>query len=151
MEALYPDFDPFLDAPESNLTSLEARATLNIRNKDGYLCCPVRGQPGWKAARPDDIAWGISRIKSHDICGVNAHARVRLTCKFRSAIYLCNENPYAIFPKCDYIATYAEDLVENCTYRRSQQICGQEFDSDKYNVVIHTTDCVFREEETYTS
>ncbi|CAG8976805.1 hypothetical protein HYALB_00012511 [Hymenoscyphus albidus] len=55
---------------------------------------------------------------------------------------LCNDNTYAIAPTCSYLATYAEDIMEKCSEPGDPTIgtpsisCGQQFDTDNYNVII---------------
>lgn len=54
------------------------------------------------------------------------------------------QNWYDIYPDCGYIASYAQDLVDDCwfwmgppdTINRRQGVCGQLFDTDSYNVVV---------------
>lgn len=113
MKAIDPDFDPLHGASNS---SLDSRASLN---KDGIQCCndpdhPIPGQP-WRRAFVGWIKGGISYLQKRDLCIAPAHTCIRISCDLSSGIWLCNDNDYEIQPKCDYIASYAQDLLDHCS------------------------------------
>lgn len=131
---------------------------LTTRSKDGVHCCPVAGQPFSDAYR-NDIQGGIQYLQGVAAqgitCGVGAAGTnavnklsrncVRISCSDDSAIFLCNDNGYIIQPNCAYIASYAQDLINSCTHYpwfvATAYVCGQEFDTDNYNVVVSYDRC----------
>ncbi|KAH6664638.1 hypothetical protein B0J14DRAFT_493296, partial [Halenospora varia] len=60
-----------------------------------------------------------------------------------SGIYLCNDNRYTITPSCQYIASYASDITTTCHISGGRQgsSCGEHFDTDNYNVIVHSDSC----------
>jgi hypothetical protein len=111
------------------------------------LCAPVAGQD-WTAAFMSHIDAGIFYLNNlHTRLGVSAKSCARISCSYDSTIYLCNDNGGYIEPASTYIASYAQDLVNLCTtgsftkfpaYRKTG---GQEFDSDRYNVIVKKDSC----------
>lgn len=96
------------------------------------------------------------------LCNVGKRSCVRISCSYDAGIYLCNDvtlscffcpthadweqNWYDIAPSCVYIASYAQDLINSCPSRLwngkrwYDAVCGQEFDTDNYNVIVHYAD-----------
>ncbi|KAH6681848.1 hypothetical protein B0J14DRAFT_648268 [Halenospora varia] len=79
-------------------------------------------------------------------CYVGAHDCVHIACKNDAAIALCNDNDYPIQPSCDYLGTYASDIVVYCPGwswfgGAHPGSCGQYFDTDNYNVVVRESRC----------
>ncbi|KUJ24691.1 uncharacterized protein LY89DRAFT_727709 [Mollisia scopiformis] len=102
------------------------------------LCIPVAGQ-NWQWTLYSPIDAGIKYLKNlQGGCAVGARSCVRISCSYNGAIYLCNDNNYAIAPSCYYLATYAEDISRDCWIRWHWKayVGGQEFDTDNYNVVV---------------
>ncbi|CAG8955203.1 hypothetical protein HYFRA_00007219 [Hymenoscyphus fraxineus] len=114
------------------------------RSKSTIICCRDTNQPWWYGDDPA-IQKGIDTLKDRPgSCAVAAGPRVctDLTCDDKHKIQLCNDNTYAIEPTCSYLATYAEDIMEKCSEPGDPTIgtpsvsCGQQFDTDNYNVII---------------
>ncbi|CAG8957724.1 hypothetical protein HYFRA_00000060 [Hymenoscyphus fraxineus] len=70
-------------------------------------------------------------------CHVDARTCVRIGCDTPVGIFLCSERDDTISPKCDYLASYAEDIFNRCF----GVACGQLFDTDGYNVLVSAADC----------
>jgi hypothetical protein len=53
------------------------------------------------------------------------------------------QNDYAIHPSCNYLSSYALDIVNSCSWASGgvEYTGGQEFDTDNYNVIVHSTSC----------
>ncbi|KUJ23864.1 uncharacterized protein LY89DRAFT_726918 [Mollisia scopiformis] len=137
MKAIYPDFDP--DTAISNQT-LDIRHLGKRSKMQPPLCYPVQD---WGRAETAPINTGIRYLNQvQALCGVGANSCVRVSCSYRAAIYLCNDNDYGITPTCPYIASYAQDIINSCNYHRpggntwDWSVCGQEFDTDNYNVIV---------------
>ncbi|EPE28261.1 hypothetical protein GLAREA_09381 [Glarea lozoyensis ATCC 20868] len=139
--ALHPSFNltAYLDTPHTESAHLSNTTTLSRRNKDGRSCCRNNAQ-GWKYASTDRIQEGIRYLQRFDICDVGPRTCNQISCSYDSAIILCNDNNYGIRPNCRYIASYATDLVTWCNWEMFTQVCGQEFDTDHYNVVVRKPD-----------
>jgi hypothetical protein len=58
-----------------------------------------------------------------------------------SAIWLCNDQPVSIKPTCAYLATYAQEIRNQCRNKETSMVRGQRFDSDLYSVVVGTGRC----------
>lgn len=57
---------------------------------------------------------------------------------------LCNDNRLKITRKCNYIASYAQYLMDKCSEfppGNTFLTCGQEFKADGYNVIVHNDKC----------
>ncbi|KUJ07167.1 uncharacterized protein LY89DRAFT_678133 [Mollisia scopiformis] len=114
---------------------------LIARNKmQPPLCWPV-GNWGWGTTYVDRIQQGISYL--NHLGGriyLDVGARSRISCSYSDAIYANNDNPYPINPATVYLASYAQDLINFCQFQdpnsKFWMVCGQEFDSDNYNVVV---------------
>ncbi|CAG8975202.1 hypothetical protein HYALB_00004263 [Hymenoscyphus albidus] len=133
MKELFPDFDPLAKLPQDELVERD------VKNKNDLLCNPMTGQASWKFARKRGVLEGINYLRTRDLCGVDGHSCARISCDREDGIWLCNDNDYRITPKCDYIASYAFDIIQEC--RQGNMVCGQRFDSDRYNVPVHVGDC----------
>ncbi|KAF4629452.1 hypothetical protein G7Y89_g8697 [Cudoniella acicularis] len=108
-------------------------------SKYALNCCPVGGW-GWTGASQKRILEGISYLRNvNALCGVGVRSCVRVSCSWDAAIYLCNDNYNDVAPNCAYIATFAQDLINACSFWNGgwgEQVCGQEFDTDSYNVIV---------------
>ncbi|KAI2603447.1 uncharacterized protein GGS25DRAFT_93440 [Hypoxylon fragiforme] len=66
----------------------------------------------------------------------------RVSCSHKSAIYFCNDNPRDIWVDADYVADYAQDIVDACqTFDDSARVRGQQFaadyfDPNNWNVIV---------------
>ncbi|KUJ18783.1 uncharacterized protein LY89DRAFT_717320 [Mollisia scopiformis] len=142
---LYPEVVANVIIPDSVATHLAARDSnveLVPRSKTNMLCYPVNAQnwgPAWIPYLYDAIN-KLSVLGDGD-CYVDGGPRwcVMLTCSRGDGIWLCNDNMYPISPNCGYLASYAWDMVFQCTH--NDLTGGQEFDSDGYNVVVRNHSC----------
>ncbi|KAH6679576.1 hypothetical protein B0J14DRAFT_558889 [Halenospora varia] len=131
------------DYPEA---SAAGEAKMNLRdldlfkrggfNKAAVNCCGRQGGPrlDWGRADKYAIEDGIKYLnrvaKTGRKCdvGLGPGNCVRISCSYNSAIYLCNDNNYGMEPNCDYIASYAQNLLNRCWF--FDGIYGQEFDTE---------------------
>ncbi|RDL34424.1 uncharacterized protein BP5553_07552 [Venustampulla echinocandica] len=142
MKVLHPEFDA--EHAIQNGTNASAITPQNVNSKSNYICKPVPGHKDWDYANGDRIAEGIRYLKGIDICDVGPQTCVRISCSWSAGIFLCNDNDHAIFPKCNYIASYAQDLIGKCSVFpvfNGFYTCGQKFDTDRYNVIVRSTSC----------
>ncbi|RDL34425.1 uncharacterized protein BP5553_07553 [Venustampulla echinocandica] len=145
MKELHPDFDvdTLPDSSVGNNANDIALDSRDVASKHHYFCWPVKGQT-WERANTNVIADGINYLRKMNICNVGGQSCVRISCSYRGAIFLCNDNPDTIYPRCPYIASYASDISKNCLTSgpfNARQTCGQEFDTDGYNVIVRAADC----------
>ncbi|RDL38352.1 uncharacterized protein BP5553_02692 [Venustampulla echinocandica] len=141
MKELHPDFE--LEHAIQSRAEASNLTTHDIANTFDYYCCPVPGHK-WQWALGPHILDGIKYLKGIDICDVGASSCVRIGCSWNSAIYLCNDNRFKITPMCNYIASYAKDLIDKCSEYppvHTFLTCGQEFDTDGYNVIVREDRC----------
>ncbi|TVY84167.1 hypothetical protein LSUE1_G004048 [Lachnellula suecica] len=135
LEARHPGALAARTAAQSSLPN----EVLRPRNKDGIICAPVPGQDfGW--ADTPSIKTGIQLLSSwvgdrFYIGGGPGNCGV-VYCSNHAAIAVCNDRPEPIWPACQYVATYAQDIVDRCTDWPRGRTGGQEFDTDRYNIVI---------------
>lgn len=143
----------------TRLVVLETYDLLLTIWKAALLCCPLQNwNPAVEETIQDEIIW-LRHLTVR--CGVSARSCVRVSCEWDAAIRLCNDvsnfrflllleyanirgqNDYDIQPACDYIASYALDILNACThvYNGVFRACGQEFDSDNYNVIVQKLGC----------
>ncbi|KUJ23865.1 uncharacterized protein LY89DRAFT_744404 [Mollisia scopiformis] len=144
MTAKFPGFNP--DAlVAAKFASRDAAVNLFARNKSPpVLCWPVAGQD-WSFCNAATIQDGINYLDNFDgLCGVPGTTCVRISCSYNAAIYLCNDNAYGITPNCAYMASYATDIINDCVFYDDQgnaYVCGQEFDTDGYNIIVREDSC----------
>ncbi|KAF8856031.1 hypothetical protein BDZ45DRAFT_804530 [Acephala macrosclerotiorum] len=148
MKAKYPDFDADALVRARKLAARDGGSdvTLAARNKElPGNCCPCPGNEQWAWADAGRIQEGVDYLNNFNgLCNVGATSCVRISCSWNSGIYLCNDADHAIAPSCVYIASYATDLINHCViYNPIGQgyVCGQEFDTDRYNVIVHDDSC----------
>ncbi|CAJ2504629.1 Uu.00g120230.m01.CDS01 [Anthostomella pinea] len=89
---------------------------------------------------------GINYLKKHDRpCTADPGPRVcaRISCSWNSAIWLCNDTPNGISHACADLATYVEDIREECHVGvgRELLIQGQQFDTENFNVLVGKDNC----------
>ncbi|EPE28266.1 hypothetical protein GLAREA_09386 [Glarea lozoyensis ATCC 20868] len=145
-QTLHPEFNltAYFEAP--NIAHLPS---LSPRNKANILCCADAGNElanphlNWTPANPWEIDSGAQYLQTIDLCHTGPRQCNRISCSYKAAIFLCNDNDYDISPKCAYIASYALDLFNSCRYVKDTilGVCGQEFDTDNYNVVVRAAKC----------
>ncbi|RAL15910.1 uncharacterized protein BO97DRAFT_421158 [Aspergillus homomorphus CBS 101889] len=124
----------FLES-RSREADVEMHRVVQKRNKNKLLC-NIEGDHSDTAIHPWIIK-GIQYLLALDgVCKVGAGpcTCARISCSYDSAIYLCNDNAWAIQPEGSYLATYAEHIMIQCF--DGQYINEKEFDSDNYNVVV---------------
>ncbi|KAH8650554.1 hypothetical protein BGZ60DRAFT_534212 [Tricladium varicosporioides] len=148
VEQIYAQFKadyPEVVAANTNFTAAGTPIhNLEARNKEQPHCCGEPGGPnwGWYSAQTWYIFDGINYLHAFrgrcDI-GPGPGNCGRISCSYGSGIYLCNDNNYMISPNCGYLATYAQDLCDACN--RKGYTCGQQFDTDNYNVIVHGDSC----------
>lgn len=53
------------------------------------------------------------------------------------------QNDYRIAPALNYLGSYAQDLVDQCSDnpKHPKESGGQEFDTDNYNVIVRGEYC----------
>ncbi|KAH6673094.1 hypothetical protein B0J14DRAFT_592401 [Halenospora varia] len=154
IQDMYNDFKdahPDVVANNNITASGHALAERALENKAALNCCGANPGPplDWYFAENGVIRnEGIPYLQNfHGLCGVGARNCVRVSCSYDSAIRLCNDNYYDIYPNCAYIASYAADLVDRCGYFLTRgwihvpATCGQEFDTDNYNVIVREERC----------
>ncbi|KAI1379996.1 hypothetical protein F4677DRAFT_442187 [Hypoxylon crocopeplum] len=73
-------------------------------------------------------------------CGVGGGPRVcvRVSCSYRAAVWLCNDNAGGVEPRCSDLAAFVDDIAGKCQvkYRGRPLVRGQEFDARNYNVMV---------------
>lgn len=73
-------------------------------------------------------------------CIANGRSCVQIACTDFAEVVLCNDNDFRIEPNCEYLASYAFDILGACNFHDVNQdnyrTCGQEFDSDRYNIIV---------------
>ncbi|KAH8670332.1 hypothetical protein BGZ60DRAFT_563820 [Tricladium varicosporioides] len=154
IQDIYNDFkDAYPDVVASNNITANGHALVERApdNKSDLNCCGANPGPplDWGFAENNVIRYeGIPYLQQfHGLCGVGARSCVRVSCSYDSAIHLCNDNYFDIYPNCAYIASYATDLVDRCGYFVTRgwfhvsATCGQEFDTDNYNVIVRGDRC----------
>ncbi|KAH9211540.1 hypothetical protein DL95DRAFT_273799, partial [Leptodontidium sp. 2 PMI_412] len=113
-------------------------------HQDNTFCIPVSGQP-WVGVRLRTLSESINSLllllgTIRKRCPVNALSCTRPRCENETAIVLCNDNNYAITPNCGYLASYAQDIYDRCRrwdFGWGDWVSGgQEFDTDRYNIIV---------------
>lgn len=74
-------------------------------------------------------------------CNVGAGPQVcsRISCSDNAAVWLCNDNADAIGPQCSSLASYVDDIANDCQEERHHghiTARGQVFDTDNFNVIV---------------
>ncbi|PVH83075.1 hypothetical protein DL98DRAFT_569920 [Cadophora sp. DSE1049] len=119
--------------------------TLDKRTKSDLACYPFSGQPTWKPVEARYIRDGISYLqKVTALCWVEGHKCSRISCSYKSAISLCNVTPVRKGLSCSYMASYAQDILNKCTYEVGimRFVGGQAWDTQGYNInVYRDTSC----------
>ncbi|KAK0652516.1 hypothetical protein B0T16DRAFT_454878 [Cercophora newfieldiana] len=73
-------------------------------------------------------------------CVTEAKTCTRHACYDTSAVYVCNDNNYAISQKCADVADFGRAIIGNCCNTRSTS--GQHFsDSQGFNIVVGYGNC----------
>ncbi|CZT41084.1 uncharacterized protein RSE6_00769 [Rhynchosporium secalis] len=154
-EAKYPgvtnalvarDDVPLVDTSE--LTSSNITARSGDRACGEKKDCPLCLKWGW--AFVQRIQQGISFLnKVTATCNTDGKTCVRISCSWHSAIYLCNDMEEHIELPCNWISTFAQDIIDDrkCrddtpeidAYRRA---VGQQWAKTKpYNSYIGQASC----------
>ncbi|KAI0468973.1 hypothetical protein F4859DRAFT_192534 [Xylaria cf. heliscus] len=120
---------------------VDTTTPLEKRSKTKTICGVGGEDVGHGPLTPnvEDLRDKIAKMAG--TCAVAGGPRVCtvLTCTNNAAVWLCNDNTWAISPTCSYLATYVTDIVGTCCqdYYHGHRFCrGQEFDSDNYNVIV---------------
>ncbi|KAG4415866.1 hypothetical protein IFR04_010993 [Cadophora malorum] len=171
-ETLYPgvtkslaarDDVPLLDIPDLDSATVVARAAQLIHaspadGKGKTYCggdkgdkstpeCPLCDK--WGYAENRRIKEGISYLnKVNAWCTASSHQCVRISCSWHSGITLCNDAEDRIQAPCNWISTFAQDVIDddNCqdpsAHRTFKASKGQKWAGNKpYNVVVAWSNC----------
>ncbi|KAL6922628.1 hypothetical protein ACHAP8_009289 [Fusarium lateritium] len=150
IQEINPEFELVDEEPEAS-SELEARSQSNI-------ICNVGGNGGnvdVVAARREQR---YLRSLGNSVCGVNGGPGTcaRISCSYGDAIWLCNDNPHYIQPRCSYLADYVDNIIARCATTTNSPPCtvrpcppswsaqfvrGQQFDTDRYNVIVGRSNC----------
>ncbi|KAE8444785.1 hypothetical protein EG329_014245 [Mollisiaceae sp. DMI_Dod_QoI] len=144
----YPEVKLNLDL---NVTNARVRArdakpmvALKPRNKWSLYCTPVPGQ-NWIPAATAYVQLAIDVLNYNGgTCGVAARSCTQISCSWTANIILCNDNYYDLNPSCTYLASYAADLIDRCSWfdvgpgagEDFSTTGGQESDTDNYNIIV---------------
>ncbi|CAG8953259.1 hypothetical protein HYFRA_00003463 [Hymenoscyphus fraxineus] len=112
------------------------KTILDARSKSTIGCCGKDKDAPPYANRASEVATrsSIASVHHRKSCEVGPNTSILLACEDKSGIFLRNDNPYAISPQCQYLATYASDIMKNCV-----AACGRSYDTDNYSVIVR--DC----------
>ncbi|EPE34816.1 hypothetical protein GLAREA_10511 [Glarea lozoyensis ATCC 20868] len=146
-DGLSPDIEaaPFETDSESKGAE-KAERDFTRRNKvKPPLCLKDIDNPDWQDTMrvcAEKAAYELSQNKT---IKVPARKCVQGACFDEARIYICNDNEYDIEPAGEYLATYANDMVDECTHKKfplwfPSITAGQAFDTDNYNVVVRKAD-----------
>ncbi|KAH7380835.1 hypothetical protein BKA64DRAFT_727540 [Cadophora sp. MPI-SDFR-AT-0126] len=115
------------------------------QTKSDLACYPFSGQPTWKPVEARYIRDGISYLqKVTALCWVEGNKCSRISCSYKSAISLCNVTPVRKGLSCSNMASYAQDILNKCTYDVGimRFVGGQAWDTEGYNInVYRDTSC----------
>ncbi|KAH6680327.1 hypothetical protein B0J14DRAFT_648707 [Halenospora varia] len=138
----------------ANTTDFEARSALTTRNMANIWCCN-QANFGWDWQDADfgpvryDEAWLRTLTIRGVSCGVEAHDCARITCNDKAGVHFCNDTDHKIDASCWYLADYVLNIYNTCNdlqcglgLCRYNGVCGQQFDTDGYNVIVRRdNDC----------
>lgn len=121
---------------------------------DAEHSAPMCNIRNWGAVDETWLNDGISYLKKHggtcnSPANSGANGCTRVSCENDSAIFLCNDNNYAINPPCSDVADMTTNIMKSCV--RSTQnawvITGQQFyygdaeGANGYNVIVRDSSC----------
>ncbi|KAJ8117440.1 hypothetical protein ONZ43_g4209 [Nemania bipapillata] len=142
IRATQPDFSwaRAVDEPAAAAASSSSRT-----DADTDMLC----QLPWNApfASVFHIRQGIAYLhKIHDNCigGPGPGNCSRVSCSYNSAIFFCNDNPYAISVPCSSFGDRAWEIIEKCYAFGdfpTDSVQGQVFDAAGWNVIVAGTIC----------
>ncbi|KAI6764235.1 hypothetical protein HG530_008024 [Fusarium avenaceum] len=144
--------------PEFELVEEETDASsgLEARNPSNIICnVGGSGYVDVVAARREQR---YLRSLGTSVCGVDGGPGkcARVSCSYGDAIWLCNDNSHYIQPRCSYLADYVDRIISSCQSKTSSPPCvsrpcppswtayfvrGQQFDTDRYNVIVGRSNC----------
>ncbi|EHK98015.1 hypothetical protein GLAREA_05265 [Glarea lozoyensis ATCC 20868] len=119
----------------------EIRSELVERTQQNTFCCKDIGQPwnyAW-AGCTHSAAINLSVLK--DVY-VEPRSCVLAHCYGEADIWVCNDNDHQIHPEAGYIAKMAVSIELTCVQTNDSHkrfSCGQQFDSQNYNVILRRT------------
>ncbi|KAI1073426.1 hypothetical protein F5B20DRAFT_574803 [Whalleya microplaca] len=115
------------------------RSTLAKRKKD-YVSCDPNGFWWAQAYRIREGMDYLSRITGW--CHTPSRNCGRPSCGYHSAIYWCNDNDYPVDIPCEFWTEYTQDILDKCLVDDpAQQVKGQAFDDDNWNIIVGWGDC----------
>jgi hypothetical protein len=105
---------------------------------------------GWGPAGTTTIQQGMAYLRGlgNRGCRVGGRSCTRISCSYRSAIWLCNDNDWEIAPACNYLLEYAGNIIGKCKRTNyfscrtcpfgvwTDHVTGQQFDTDRYNIIV---------------
>ncbi|KAM5448777.1 hypothetical protein MaudCBS49596_005284 [Microsporum audouinii] len=110
---------------------------IQARYKTSMNCYP-QGDP----ASVKSIQEGIRYLNGlSGKCGGAARTCTRVSCSWKSGIFLCNDTTNTISIPCKQIADYAQDILDTCVSPQVVSVRGQVFDSGNFNVVVKKGSC----------
>ncbi|KAK0125459.1 hypothetical protein ONS95_000528 [Cadophora gregata] len=110
--------------------------------------CPLCDK--WDYCQTRRIQEGINYLnKVTAACTASAHQCVRISCSWHAGITLCNDQEDRLSAPCNWISTFAQDIVndtENCEsptpHLTWPHVKGQQWAGNKaYNVVVAWSNC----------
>ncbi|KAI1036433.1 hypothetical protein LB505_002960 [Fusarium chuoi] len=149
IKELNPEFE-LLEDDTADSTAIEKRNPSNI-------ICNVGGH-GYVDVQAARREQRYLRSLGNSVCGVGGGPGkcARVSCSYGDAIWLCNDNSFYIEPRCSYLADYVDRIIAACQSKTSSPPCtskpcppswtayfvrGQQFDTDRYNVIVGRDSC----------
>ncbi|PGH26477.1 hypothetical protein AJ80_01791 [Polytolypa hystricis UAMH7299] len=152
--ALNPNYAPALEDPPPAENSTNVLAE---RSK-GNIYCNFGGNGEIEVGRiekEERYLRSLGTSKCH--VGAGPGKCVRVSCSYNAGVWLCNDNKYAVSPRCTSLADYVRNIInrcqrhlyapcwwnegKTCTTVDEWRVRGQQFDSDGYNVIIGSSKC----------
>ncbi|KAK0121884.1 hypothetical protein ONS95_010162 [Cadophora gregata] len=108
------------NSSDDGLTTRDDHILLTDRTKSTRKCCKCDKFPSnWKDASAARIKEGITYLRNFNgICNTGPKACVRISCSYNSAIFMCNDNDHRLDLSCAYMASYAQDILDDGCCKR---------------------------------
>jgi hypothetical protein len=142
LQGIDPDFTLNSTLSDQENFALEPRGKGNVKCCiPGHVDQSISGY-NWSPCSVGGIASAIITLSElTGTCNVEPRSCSLLHCTYDAGLWLCNDNNYSISPLCSSLATYGNDLLADCVDKHDPSVCGQEFDSDGFNVIVHSVPC----------
>ncbi|XXH02105.1 hypothetical protein Hte_008471 [Hypoxylon texense] len=138
IEAQILQANPNFTWPDQNTTD----SVPFSEKKQDFLTCDLANF--WWAVKYR-IQDGINYLKGKTgRCYIEAGPKVcsRISCSYHSAIFWCNDNDAPLWIDCNLWSQYTQNIVDQCSVDNpSQDVKGQQFDSDNWNIIVGYSDC----------